>query len=344
MISERFSYEVDQVEEENWTQLLLRFRDATIYQTVPYGTIRWERRNLSHIVIKRDGEVVAAGQLCLKMVPHLNRGVAYLPWGPMWRLKNEREELDVFQQTLRLLLHEYAGKRHLFVRIAPNVFSDDYPSIKVLLEEEGFRVYSYKQAQNTALIDLTPSLDDLMMDLKKKWRENLRRSQRKDIKLIEGVDDELWEVFTKLYKEMHERKQFTKTVSVEQFRQVQKRLPKELKMSVMIAYSNSEAVAGLIWSRIGDTSLPIFSATSVIGRTLGAAYLLRWNMLEKSKLLGCQYMDQGGLSAENNPGGYTFKIGMGGGEKKYVGSYYACSSLLSYFIIKMGERLRSIRG
>jgi lipid II:glycine glycyltransferase (peptidoglycan interpeptide bridge formation enzyme) len=342
--SEKLSYEVERVTESEWTNVVLRFRDASLYQTFQYGTVRWGRSNLSHILIKRDGDIVAAAQLSLMMVPGIKRGIAYVPWGPMWRSNNESDQLDIFRQTIRILLSEYAIKRQLLVRVDPNVTRDEIPNLGAILEEEGFKIYHFKPAHNTIIIDLSPPLNELLMGLKRKWRENLRSAQRKGLKLVEGVEDELWKIFTDLYREMHARKKFSKSVSVEQFREVQKVLPKELKMRVVLAYFESEPVASLIWSRIGDKSVPIFSATSIKGRSLGGAYLLRWNMLEQSKLLGCRYMDQGGVSAEHNPGGYSFKMGMGGRETKHVGSYYACHSLISYLIITASERLRSLRG
>ncbi len=49
--------EVDEATPENWPAMIDLFQDANIYQTWSYGQVRWGRRNLSHLVLKRDGEV-----------------------------------------------------------------------------------------------------------------------------------------------------------------------------------------------------------------------------------------------------------------------------------------------
>src|SRR5437762_8097638 len=75
--------EVDRATPEEWFQMLDLFEDANIYQTWSYGAVRWGRKNLSHLVLKRYGEVFAIAQLRIVRPIRFNFGMAYLRWGPL---------------------------------------------------------------------------------------------------------------------------------------------------------------------------------------------------------------------------------------------------------------------
>src|SRR5208337_756765 len=104
---------IDQISKIEWEQLLLEFDDATIYQTWSYGDVRWGQANLSHIVIKHKGEIIAAAQLRIVKIPLLKVGIAYLPWGPMWRRQGQHVNIDVFQKIISALKEEYAINKSL---------------------------------------------------------------------------------------------------------------------------------------------------------------------------------------------------------------------------------------
>src|SRR3954465_13655796 len=93
-----FTVSVDQIGEKHWNEVLLRFADASIYQTWAYGAVCWGEKQLSHLLLKRGGEVVAAAQLRLVRLPLLNKGVAYLRWGPLWRLRGHTIEPGVLDE------------------------------------------------------------------------------------------------------------------------------------------------------------------------------------------------------------------------------------------------------
>src|SRR5690349_19413270 len=80
-----FSTQVDGMDPGAWEEVLTGFDDATIYQSWAYGAVRWGAARVSHLVLRRDGEVVAAAQLRIARVPVLPLGVAYLRWGPLCR-------------------------------------------------------------------------------------------------------------------------------------------------------------------------------------------------------------------------------------------------------------------
>ena len=73
--------EVDRATPAEWSQMLDLFDDANIYQTWSYGAVRWGRKNLSHLVLKRNDEVVGITQLRIVRPTSLKFGMAYLAMG-----------------------------------------------------------------------------------------------------------------------------------------------------------------------------------------------------------------------------------------------------------------------
>jgi hypothetical protein len=64
-----YSVEVDGVDEARWYSVLKDFDDASIYQTWAYDEVRAGRDNISHLLLKKDGEVAAAAAAVAAEVP-----------------------------------------------------------------------------------------------------------------------------------------------------------------------------------------------------------------------------------------------------------------------------------
>src|SRR5215471_18422395 len=75
--------EVDRSSPAEWSQMLELFGDANVYQSWSYGSVRWGRKNLSHLVLKRAGEVRGIAQLRILRPTRFKFGMAYLRWGPL---------------------------------------------------------------------------------------------------------------------------------------------------------------------------------------------------------------------------------------------------------------------
>src|SRR5579872_2619209 len=80
-----YAVECGHASAEIWTRVLEVFGDVNLYQTWAYSATRWGSRRLAHVVLKREGQVVAAAQVVVITVPFLPLGLAYVKWGPLWR-------------------------------------------------------------------------------------------------------------------------------------------------------------------------------------------------------------------------------------------------------------------
>jgi len=332
-----YAAEVDCVSSNEWNDILLDFKDASLDQTWAYGKTRWGEENLSHLIIKKYNKVRAASQLRIIKIPLINAGIAYIANGPIWQRKGEETNIEILRQILKELKSEYADKRSLYLRIIPNIVDDGRNNIVSIFEKEGFVRDTHIPPYKTFLVDLTPPLEELHKNLHKKWRRNLRRAERLNLTLFKGTGDELFEIFMRLYDEMLERKKFTSFYDISKFRTIQTELSESLKMKLMICKYNGEPINGLLWSETGDTGITISSATSNKGLKYYGAYLLRWQLLKMLKGSGFDFFDQGGIDLEKNPGSYHFKSRFGGQETQHIGQFEICNDSLSLLIIKAAE-------
>ena len=338
--------QIDRIRSADWSEIIRRFDDATIYQTWSYGSVRWGQGHLSHVVLKRDGEVVGAAQARIIKVPILGAGIAYIPFGPLWRLSGRQKDFATFQQVVRALYTEYVLRQGLLLRVLPNKIDDeDLDMIYRILQEEGLFLQQSIPFYRTFLIDLSLSIDQLRKSLDQKWRNCLNRAEKNKLTIIEGTDNNLYERFSNIYKEMHERKKFIEFVDINKMRAVQKDLEDHFKMTIILCESGVEPASALVCAAIGDTGIYLLGATNDTGRRLHASYLVQWRVIEWLKARGCRWYDLGGIDPEQNPGTYHFKAGLSGRlgkEVRFLGQFDGCQSFLSSFITKVGTQLRAV--
>src|SRR3989338_1490636 len=183
-----YTYQVDNVKKDAWHNLLLKFDDATFYQTWSYGSISWGEDNLSHLILMKDEEIVSIAQLRIVKLPLFRIGFAYLPWGPIWRRKNESVNYQHLSNMLRALYKEYVIRRRYMLRLLPKQIHKDEETIRKIYKKENF-LWSPDPMQ-TVYVDLTPPLDEIKKNTRPKWRQTLNRALKQNIEITEGSDEE----------------------------------------------------------------------------------------------------------------------------------------------------------
>jgi lipid II:glycine glycyltransferase (peptidoglycan interpeptide bridge formation enzyme) len=339
-----FSSEVDTLDEELWNKVLENFKDANIYQTWSYDAVRCGRKNISHLLLKRNGAIVAAAQARIVKLRWLKIGIAYLRWGPVWKTDSSEDELQIFSQILRALRNEYACNRKYLLRIYPMLFEGKSDEYLKCLHREGFYKNNKTGQDRTLIVDLNSSIEELRKGLKQKWRNCLNRSERNNLEIIEGDEDWLFEKFIIIYQQMLERKKFKEPNDIIEFRNIQEKLPEKYKMRISLVRHENEYCVGTIFSAIGNTGLYLFGATNKVGMKTNGSYLLQWNFINWLKENSFSYYDLNGINPEINPGTYRFKVGLSGKNGKdleFIGKYDAYDGLPTYLLAKYGDSLLS---
>jgi hypothetical protein len=323
------------------------FDDANIYQTWSYGGVRWGEKNLSHLVLKRAGEVLGLAQVRIVRPTRFKFGMAYLRWGPLCERRGRPHDPEVATCMARSLEEEYVGKRRLFLRILPNAFAG---SPRAAVIELAFCRFTREplvagNTYRTLVLDLAPALEELRKKLDPKWRNKLSGSEKNNLKVIAGSGTEEYRTFCLVYNQMRKRKTFETTVDVEEFGRIQQDLAESHRMRILICEDKGVTVAGLVASAMGDSAIYLLGATSDEGLKSKGAYLLQWTLIKWLKENGFRWYDLGGIDPERNPGVYSFKRGFSGLDVTQINPLVACDSVVSSAIVRAGLAVqRMVRG
>lgn len=340
----KYTIEIDNNSQNEWYAILELLSDSNIYQSWSYGKIRWGENKLSHLILKKDNVTIGAVQVIIRKLPIFNTGVAFIRWGPMFRLSGENTDILIFKRIVDILVQEYVKKRGLILRIFPNIVDDKTRELSSILPVLGFKLNKLVRNYHSFLIDLSKTLIELRSGLDQKWRNRLNKAEKNGLKIKIGTDIKFFDIFLKIYKEMHVRKKFTEFINVDEFRKIQIDLPDKFKMVIMICEYNNKPVSGIVCSIIGDTAVYLLGATSNYGLKLQGSYLLQWKMIEFLKENKYQKYDLGGINPLRNPGTYHFKKGLcgkNGQQIQFIGTYDKFNNFIQFFMIKVIDFIKS---
>jgi len=344
--ADTFTVETGPFDRQQWREIIERFEDANLMQAWPYAATRWGAENLSHTVLLKNGEVVAAAQAVIKKVPILGSGLAHVKRGPLWQLRGTQRDPEILRQMIRALHGVYAVRKGLLLRVFPGCI-EEIDLLRSTFTEEGFVRNFSIGVPRTVILDLSYSLEELRSSLKPTWRRNLVLAERHNLTIHHGTSDKLFEAFSRLYVELLDRKKIGGVVDIEHYKEMQKTLSPGLKMRVMLCEYGGEYVAGIVVPYVGNTAQNLLAATGDKGLALRGSYILQWRMLEWLKNNGCRWYDLDAVNHDLYPGISQFKMGFAGKlgwEVEYPGQFESCTNAFSQSSVKVGEWLLKTYG
>jgi hypothetical protein len=305
-IDNGFDVLVDRIAPDTWYAELAKFSDASLYQVWNSGS------DVSRMLIRREGHVVAAAEVRLLSLPVIRGGIAYVFWGPVWKRKWLAPDSSVFRQAVRALRREYVEKRGMILWINPRLWIEADHDCLEILRLEGLERSASHATKRSLIVDLSPSLDDLRKDLDKKWRNCLSKAERSGLTIDCGTDVRLFDEFVPLHDQMLARKKLAPESDIQKYRKAHLALPPAFELQTVLARSNGAVCAGAIYSAAGDSAVYLFGATGEDGMRTSASYLVHWTIIQQLKARGVRYYDLNGINPETNPGTYHFKRGLAG--------------------------------
>ena len=343
-LSNDYALELGQLDDRSWYNIIKNYKDANLYQTSSYDTSDAGLRKYSHLILKKENEIVAAAQVRIVQLPVIKTGIAYVLQGPMWRKNGMPEDAGIFRQTIRALRNEYSRRQGLVLRLFPIAFRRKDDNLEGILKEEGYHYYDDGKSHRTLVIDLEPTLQELRTALDQKWRNCLNRAEKNGLEVIEGEDDALFDEIKKIHLEMANRKGLTDLGDVNHLKKVQGYLPPGYKLRVILCRLDGETQAGAIFSAIGNTAVYLVGATSNAGMKSNGSYINQWTFIKWLKENKFRYFDLNGINPEANPGTYHFKRGLAGKkgmDLEYLGKYQVVDNPFSALMVNGAESLIS---
>ncbi|MBI2019126.1 peptidoglycan bridge formation glycyltransferase FemA/FemB family protein [Candidatus Daviesbacteria bacterium] len=302
--------------EKVWEDFLSKQEEANFLQSWYWGEFH---KSLGH-KIQRNGffkEDNLAG-VCLTVLENAKRG-KYLtvPGGPIldWHDKNI---VNLFVTTIK----EIAKKESCaFVRVRPQLKSDDFS--KNLFKKLGFKnAPMHLHAELTSQLDITLPEEQLLANMRKATRYEIKKGISSEIKLETNSDEKTIKDFYNLQIETAKRQKFVpfpyKFLS-EQFKVF-------LEKNMAILYSaklGNKLLAQAFIIFYGTEAAYHYGASTEEGRKYPGAYLIQWEAIKEAKKRGFKRYNFWGVAPENDKdhrfsGLSLFKRGFGGEDFEYL--------------------------
>ncbi len=308
---------------DNWNSALLNLPQPHVLQSWSWGAFKgrhgWQAQRW---LWQRDGhDPWAAAQVLTQQRSRLTLG--YIPKGPSVAWDN-REHVTQLLDDLEAL-----AKREsmILLKIDPDVRADTElgASIKQVLKRRGWRP-SFEQIQfrNTMLLDITPELDTILMDMKSKWRYNVRLAARKGVEVRVADRAELPALY-KMYAETSARHEFIIRDEAYYLDAWTTFMDDGLAIP-LLAEVEDEPVAMLILFHFGTWAWYMYGASLDVYRGHMPNHRLQWEAIRHAKDVGCETYDLWGAPdelKESDPmwGVYRFKVGFGAEFAPHIGAY-----------------------
>jgi peptidoglycan pentaglycine glycine transferase (the first glycine) len=182
------------------------------------------------------------------------------------------------------------------------------------------------------VLDLDKSEEELLADMRKTTRYEIRRAKKMGVKVEKSTDTKR---FFDLYNKTSERHNFVQHTGIREE-------IGSLDAEVLLAIHEAKAVAAAIIVYFGDEA--IYHHGASIPNKVGASYLLQWEAIREAKIRGLKLYNFWGIAPEdkmNHPwrGITLFKTGFGGRQMEFMHAQdYPVSPL--YVIPKTIEQIR----
>ena len=302
-----------------WQAALLRLPSPHVLQSWDWGEVKYRHGWTPARLLWQEGDrPIGAAQVLRRALPHTPWGILYVPKGPILdyaqgaRLRRVLDDLETFARQ----------ERALFCKIDPDT---NLPQVRQALVDRGWRCSGEQiQFRNTALLDLTPLEDDLLMSMKSKTRYNVRLASRRGVTVRAGGKEEI-PLFYAMYAETGERDGFL-IRPLSYYRDAWHTFLEAGLARMLLAEVEGQAVAGLILFRFGKTAWYMYGASTSEHRDRMPNYALQWEAIRWAKEAGCTSYDMWGapeVLEEDDPlwGVWRFKEGLGAAFTPHLGAY-----------------------
>lgn len=277
-------------EDASWDAFVEGTPWGHLLQTARWGRFKsafgWQVRR---VVAEEDGRLVAGAQCLLRRLPM--GAAAYVPRGPVVAPDDEH--------TLAALLpalHRVARQAGaIFLKLEPPW--EEQADLAARLAAHGFRADADTvQPRATIVLDITPGADDILAQMKPKWRYNIRLAGRKSVTVRPAAPDDL-PAFYELMQVTSRRDRFPGHTA-EYYAEAWERFVPSGRGQLLLAEYRGELLAGLMVFACGRTAIYLYGASSDRQRNRMPNHLLQWEAILWARSRGCTAYDLWGIPEE----------------------------------------------
>lgn len=229
-------------------------------------------------------------------------------------------------------------------------YSGDYllvdPSYKTSLTLPGIRTKTVHRGQipsDTLILDLTRDKNEIIKNMKKKGRYNLKKSFNNGLTLKRGEDLHLLEQFYSLIQKTNARQ----GIPILNKSDFQHKL-EILNSKVFIVYKDDKPISGAITTIYGKTCYYYYGGMDANYSNLMSTYFLQWQLILYAIEQGCHIYDFLGISpidADSSHYLYNvsrFKLMFGGRREIFAPPFLLINNHLKYRILSILKSIKTL--
>ena len=331
-------------EKKVWEEFILTKSEANFLQSWSWG----EFHKALNKIINRTGffENNKLVGIMLSIVEPARRG-KYLtvPGGPIinWQDKNL---INFFAKHLKIIAKE---NNCVFIRVRPQLPQDEFS--KKLFKDLGFiKAPMHLHAELTSQLDIAKSEEELMAQMRKGTRYEIRKAIKENIKITTSKDEKEIKKFYDVQIETAKRQKFV-PFSYKFLHEQFKVFAKNGNALLYKAEFGKKLLAQAFVIFYGKEAVYHYGASTDEGRNYPGAHFIQWEAIKEAKKRGMTRYNFWGVAPIDKPdhrfaGLSLFKRGFGGEDFQYLPAQDLIINkpkyLLNYLIESFRKRLRNV--
>ena len=319
----------------DWDKIVKKYPEANFLQSPEYARMN---EILGCKVFAEDFEGKA---YVLMIVRNAKRGrYLEIPCGPLVDFKDKKLVEKVFAKIVEVAQRE----KCVFVRMRPQLKADA-DNLK-LLEKMGMeKSPMHLAAERTVMIDLNKSEEELLAEMRRQTRYEVRRADKLGIKVLKNNSQAIFEEFHAVQVETAKRQNFVPP-SLEVLLAEKEAFDDDIV--IYKAMSDGKPVAYGLIIKSGVEADYYEAASTELNRKLPGAYALLWQAMRDLKAEGYSRFNLWGIAPAGQPnhryaGVTTFKTGFGGEVLEFVPAHDLVISKIKYLKNLTVETIRKKR-
>ena len=308
-------------DQKTWEKFLNQHLPHTFLQTWEWSDFQTQEGSTVYRLGIYENDKLAGLAFVYKITAR--RGsFLFCPHGPLidW---SQTEAFNAFIDHLRQLATQ---EKVDFIRISPLVgptSKTPTPEATQMFQKAGFRPAPIHMHPELAwLLDLTPTEEELLQNMKKRTRYSVRKAEKDGVKIETSYDPKDLDKFYQLYQETAVRQHFV-PFSQKYIQREFEILSAADKIRMFFAHYHNEIVANAMIVFTNGSGFYHHGASNRKYPTIPAAELLQWEAIREAKRRGLKLYNFWGIAPEDDPkhpwvGLSRFKKGFGGFPEAYL--------------------------
>lgn len=323
--------EIKIIENKNeWEEFILNHEEANFLHSWQWGQFH---QNLGKKIARTgfyENDKLAGVVLCI--VETSRRGKFFIvPGGPIIDWENKSLINSVFEEIKKIAKENNCA----FARIRPQLISDNF-SQKVFSQQGYKDAPTHLHAELTTQLDITKSEDELMANMRKATRYEVRKAIKLGIEIKKSTDPKDIKEFYKNQVLTSKRQKFV-PFSFKFLEEQFKVFASDGNVILFNAYFEKKLLAQAFVIYYGREAVYHYGTGTDFGRKYPGAYLIQWEAILEAKRRGLTRYNFWGVAPEENKshrfaGISIFKRGFGGVDVKYLHAQDIVLNPFLYFI------------